>query len=72
MNCDALCTKLLIANANFNAQVLNLDTYIHLRQTFKDDFIVKAYFLEYKLVGFLTVLKTRAIPIGIELVIGRG
>ena len=45
-----------IANANFNAQVLNLDTYIHLRQTFKDDFIVKAYFLDHKLVGFLTAL----------------
>jgi hypothetical protein len=45
-----------IANASFNAQVLNLNTYIHLRATFKDDFIVKAYFLEDKLVGFLTAL----------------
>jgi len=45
-----------IANASFNAQVLNLNTYIHLRATFKDNFIVKAYFLEDKLVGFLTAL----------------
>ncbi len=45
-----------IANASFNAQVLNLNTYIHLRATLKDDFIVKAYFLENKLVGFLTAL----------------
>jgi len=45
-----------IANASFNAQVLNLNTYIYLRQIFKDDFIVKAYFLDHKLVGFLTAL----------------
>ena len=45
-----------IANASFNAQVLNLNTYIHLRATFKDNFIVKAYFLEDKLAGFLTAL----------------
>ena len=45
-----------IANASFNAQVLNLNTYIRLRATFKDNFIVKAYFLEDKLVGFLTAL----------------
>lgn len=45
-----------ITNASFNAQVLNLNTYIHLRASFKDDFIVKAYFLDNKLVGFLTAL----------------
>ena len=45
-----------IDNASFNAQVLDLNTYIHLRATFKDNFIVKAYFLEDKLVGFLTAL----------------
>ena len=45
-----------IANASFNAQVLNLNTYIHLRASLKDDFIVKAYFLDNKLVGFLTAL----------------
>ncbi len=45
-----------IANADFNAQVLNLDTYIHLRAIFHDDFIVKAYFYEDKLVGFLSAL----------------
>ena len=45
-----------IANANFNAQVLNLDTYIKLRATYHEDFIVKAYFLNDKLVGFLSAL----------------
>ena len=45
-----------IANANFNAQVLNLDTYIKLRSIYNQDFIVKAYFLEDKLVGFLSAL----------------
>lgn len=45
-----------IANANFNAQVLNLDTYIHLREIYHENFIVKAYFLNGKLVGFLSAL----------------
>lgn len=45
-----------IDNANFNAQVLNLDTYIKLRATYHEDFIVKAYFLNDKLVGFLSAL----------------
>lgn len=45
-----------IANANFNAQVLNLNTYIALRKTYQENFIVKAYFLEGKLVGFLSAL----------------
>lgn len=45
-----------IDNANFNAQVLNLDTYIQLRATYHEDFIVKAYFLNEKLVGFLSAL----------------
>ena len=47
-----------IANADFNAQVLNLDTYIELRAIYKEDFIVKAYFFEGKLVGFLSGLVT--------------
>lgn len=45
-----------IANANFNAQVLNLNTYIHLRKIYNENFIVKAYFLEDRLVGFLSAL----------------
>ena len=45
-----------IDNANFNAQVLNLDTYIKLRETYHEDFIVKAYFYNDKLVGFLSAL----------------
>ncbi|SDG67831.1 peptidogalycan biosysnthesis protein [Winogradskyella thalassocola] len=46
-----------IDNADFNAQILNLDTYIHLKKTFKDQFIVKGYFLEEKLVGFLSAMQ---------------
>lgn len=45
-----------IDNANFNAQVLNLDTYIKLRAVYHEDFIVKAYFYNNKLVGFLSAL----------------
>lgn len=47
-----------IANADFNAQVLNLDTYIELRALYREDFIVKAYFYEDQVVGFLSALKT--------------
>ena len=45
-----------IDNANFNAQVLNLNTYIKLRATYHEDFIVQSYFLNDKLVGFLSAL----------------
>lgn len=45
-----------IDNANFNAQVLNLDTYIKLRAAYHEDFIVRAYFYNDKLVGFLSAL----------------
>lgn len=45
-----------IANANFNAQVLDLNTYIHLKGIFRDKFIVKGYFLDNKLVGFLSAM----------------
>ena len=43
-------------NANFNAQVLDLNTYIELKNTYKDDFIVQGYFLDQKIVGFLSAL----------------
>jgi len=46
-----------IANANFNAQVLDLDTYILLKKTYGDQFIVKGYFLEHTLVGFLSAMR---------------
>ena len=46
-----------IDNADFNAQILNLDTYIHLKKTFKEKFIVQGYFLEDKLVGFLSAMQ---------------
>ncbi|WP_298417468.1 peptidogalycan biosysnthesis protein [uncultured Kordia sp.] len=45
-----------IANANFNAQVLNLNTYTHLKASYGDQFIVKGYFLEDKLIGFLSAM----------------
>lgn len=45
-----------ISNADFNAQVLDLNTYIKLRALYKDNFIVKAYFKDEKLVGFLSAL----------------
>lgn len=49
-----------IDNADFNAQILNLDTYIHLKEAFKEKFIVKGYFLKSKLVGFLTAMQNEA------------
>ena len=48
-----------IDKANFNAQVLNLNTYISLKDCYKEDFIVKAYFLDGKIVGFLSALKNK-------------
>jgi hypothetical protein len=45
-----------IDNADFNAQILNLQTYIHLKSTFKERFIVKGYFLDGRLVGFLSAM----------------
>jgi hypothetical protein len=48
-----------INNANFNAQVLNLDTYIKLKDRYKDNFIVWSYFLDDKIVGFLSALKNK-------------
>jgi len=45
-----------IANANFNAQVLDLNTYIKLRAIYHENFIVKAYFIKDELIGFLTAL----------------
>lgn len=46
-----------IANADFNAQVLNLNTYSLLKKTYPEAFIVKGYFLEDELVGFLSAMK---------------
>ena len=46
-----------IDNANFNAQVLDLNTYIKLKDSYKDNFIVWSYFLDDKIVGFLSALK---------------
>ena len=45
-----------IANANFNAQVLNLNTYTHLKETYGDKFIVQGYFNDGQLVGFLSAM----------------
>jgi hypothetical protein len=48
-----------IDNANFNAQVLNLKNYIELKSFYKD-LIVKGYFLDGEIVGFLSALKNRS------------
>ncbi|MBT8271997.1 MAG: hypothetical protein HKO90_01245 [Flavobacteriaceae bacterium] len=45
-----------IANANFNAQVLNLNTYKYLKSYYGDRFIVRGYFHEGELIGFLTAM----------------
>ena len=45
-----------ITNANFNAQILNLNTYTQLKNTYGDQFIVQGYFHENKLVGFLSAM----------------
>lgn len=46
-----------IDNSDFNAQVLNLKTYIHLKKAFNTKFIVQGYFLDEKLVGFLSAMQ---------------
>lgn len=46
-----------IDNADFNAQILNLNTYTHLKNTYKDNFIVRGYFVGGKLVGFLSAMQ---------------
>ncbi|MFD1062432.1 hypothetical protein ACFQ1Q_04175 [Winogradskyella litorisediminis] len=46
-----------IDNADFNAQILNLNTYTFLKESFKIEFTVIGYFLEEKLVGFLSAMK---------------
>ena len=46
-----------INNADFNAQILNLNTYVNLKNTYNDAFYVKGYFLDNKLVGFLSAMK---------------
>ena len=46
-----------IANADFNAQVLDLKTYINLKVKFPVLFVVQGYFYEGELVGFLSAMK---------------
>lgn len=46
-----------IANANFNAQILNLNTYSNLKVEYGDLFHVQGYFLDGKLVGFLSAME---------------
>ena len=46
-----------IANADFNAQVLDLKTYINLKIKFPERFIIQGYFFEGELVGFLSAMK---------------
>lgn len=46
-----------IDNADFNAQILNLNTYTFLKESFTNQFTVIGYFLNDKLVGFLSAMK---------------
>ena len=48
-----------IDSADFNAQILNLDTYINLKRAYHEKFIIKGYFLNGKLVGFLSAMQNR-------------
>lgn len=49
-----------IDNADFNVQVLNLNTYSFLKQHYQKEFTVIGYFHEDKLVGFLSAMKNLA------------
>lgn len=40
--------------SSFNPETLNIATYISLKKVLKDDFILRGYFLEDKLVGFMS------------------
>lgn len=46
-----------IDNADFNAQILNLNTYVLLKESFETEFTVIGYFLEKELVGFMSAMK---------------
>ncbi|RZN84663.1 MAG: hypothetical protein EVB11_01020 [Winogradskyella sp.] len=46
-----------IDNADFNAQILNLNTYTFLKESFPEAFTVIGYFLDNRLVGFLSAMK---------------
>lgn len=45
-----------VSKSNFNAQTLNLETYLNLKRSFKNKFIIQGYFLDHTLVGFLSGL----------------
>jgi len=49
-----------IDNADFNAQILNLETYVHLKSAFPKQFFVKGYFLGEQLVGFLSAMHNQS------------
>ena len=49
-----------IDSADFNAQILNLDTYINLKRAYPEKFIIKGYFLHGKLVGFLSAMQNES------------
>ena len=42
------------SNAEFNLGNFNLETYKHLKEKFGDDYILKSYWLEDKIVGFIS------------------
>jgi hypothetical protein len=49
-----------IDNADFNAQILNLETYVRLKSAFPELFFVKGYFLGEQLVGFLSAMHNQS------------
>ena len=49
--------KKVANSATFNLTHFNLQTYIDLKEKFKENYLIKAYFLDDKMVGFLSGLK---------------
>ena len=46
--------KKVSSKADFNLGDFNLETYIHLKEKLKDNYLLKAYFLNGKVVGFMS------------------
>ena len=46
--------KKVSSKADFNLGNFNLETYIHLKEKLKDNYLLKAYFLNGKVVGFMS------------------
>lgn len=51
--------KKVTSRAGFNFSDFNLATYLDLKKNFKDDYFIKTYRLNSKLIGFMSGLKTK-------------